>query len=142
MAYTPTTFVNGTAPGISATELNKIGAGISTVADAVDALVASEGVADGLAKLDADGDVVNAAGEKVTGSTDASTLTGTQVLDSVAPGTQFIVATTDGTTWKYAGSTVTARPSSRTDLTMIVVNSHDSAVPAWALDGDILWKVA
>ncbi len=44
MSYTPTVFNNGTAPGISAEELNKIGNGIKDAHDAVSALDAAANV--------------------------------------------------------------------------------------------------
>lgn len=69
-----------------------------------------------------------------------SDLTGTQTLATVAPGTTFVV-TFDGSNWLYNGATVTSRPSARADLIMWCVNSFSSAVPAWALDGDMLLLV-
>jgi hypothetical protein len=61
-------------------------------------------------------------------------------LANMAPGMMFTVIY-DGTNWTYDGATVTARPSDRTDLVMVCINSTDSTVPSWALDGDILWKL-
>ncbi len=67
----------------------------------------------------------------------ASALTGEQNLSSVAPGTTFVVSY-DGTNWSYNGQVVTARPSSRTDISMLCLNPVNASTPAWAIAGDWL----
>lgn len=67
----------------------------------------------------------------------ASALTGEQNLSSVAPGTTFVVSY-DGTNWSYNGQTVTARPSSRTDISMLCLNPVNATTPSWAIAGDWL----
>jgi hypothetical protein len=62
-------------------------------------------------------------------------------LASMAPGGTFTV-TFDGTNWKYNGATVTARPTARTDLTMMCINPVNTAQPSWAIDGDMLLVVS
>lgn len=64
---------------------------------------------------------------------------GLAVLSEVAPGTTFDVVY-DGTNWSYAGTVVTARPTSRTDIVMQCVNAVDATVPAWAIAGDRLLR--
>jgi len=64
---------------------------------------------------------------------------GLALLAELAPGTVFEVVY-DGTNWSYAGTTVTARPSNRTDLVMQCVNPIDTTVPAWAIAGDRLLR--
>jgi len=71
------------------------------------------------------------------GSGDVGVLT----LANNAPGTSFDVVY-DGTDWKYAGDTVTSRPTDRDDLVMLCVNPVDSTVPSFALAGDRLLKVS
>jgi len=70
------------------------------------------------------------------GSGDVGVLT----LANNAPGTSFDVVY-DGTDWKYAGDTVTSRPTDRDDLVMLCVNPVDSSVPAFAIAGDRLVKI-
>ena len=65
----------------------------------------------------------------------------TLTLANAIPGTTFDVIY-DGANWKYAGSTVVARPTSRTDLIMECINAHDTSVPSWAIAGDRLLVVA
>lgn len=67
--------------------------------------------------------------------------TAVAALVNLAPGTDFRVVY-DGTNWKYAGTTVTSRPTARTDLTMLCVNPVDATTPAWAITGDELLRVA
>lgn len=62
------------------------------------------------------------------------------VLSEAAPGTVFEVIY-DGVNWTYAGTTVTARPTNRTDLVMQCVNAVDATVPAWAIAGDRLLRI-
>ncbi|MEO5949613.1 MAG: hypothetical protein ABIP74_04355 [Candidatus Saccharimonas sp.] len=64
---------------------------------------------------------------------------GRGLLAELAPGTVFEVEY-DGTNWTYAGATVSARPTSRTDLVMQCVNPINTAVPAWAIAGDRLLR--
>jgi len=64
---------------------------------------------------------------------------GTGVLAEAIPGTVFEVVW-DGSNWSYAGATVTARPTARTDLVMQCVNPIDTTVPAWAIAGDRLLR--
>ena len=64
---------------------------------------------------------------------------GTGVLAEAIPGTVFEVVW-DGSNWSYAGVTVTARPTARTDLVMQCVNPIDTTVPAWAIEGDRLLR--
>lgn len=61
-------------------------------------------------------------------------------LANLPPGATFQVSY-DGTSWRYAGATVTARPSSRTDLVMQCVNAVNATVPSWAIAGDQLLRV-
>lgn len=84
--------------------------------------------------------VVTQASPLVLGFGSAS---GVNTLANQAPGTPFYV-TYDGTNWKdTTGTTLSARPSSRTDLMMICVNAHDASVPSWGLTGtDVLWRIA
>lgn len=65
---------------------------------------------------------------------------GFAVLSEAAPGTVFEVLY-DGTNWTYAGVTVTARPTNRTDLVMQCVNAIDATVPSWAIAGDRLLRI-
>lgn len=66
---------------------------------------------------------------------------GVNTLANQAPGSTFDVVY-DGTNWKYAGNTVTNRPTARTDLRMIAINSHDGTVPSWAISGtDTLLRI-
>ncbi|HMQ09059.1 MAG TPA: hypothetical protein PKC04_00175, partial [Candidatus Nanoperiomorbaceae bacterium] len=65
---------------------------------------------------------------------------GTLVLDRLPVGSSFRVYY-DGTSWKYGGNTITARPTSRTDLIMICVNEANSDVPSFAIENDILERV-
>jgi hypothetical protein len=45
----------------------------------------------------------------------------------------------DGANWlDEAGTSITARPTSRTDIRMFAVNQVDTTVPSFALSGDIL----
>lgn len=60
-------------------------------------------------------------------------------LAEAIPGTIFEVVY-DGTNWLYAGTTVTSRPTNRTDLVMQCVNPIDTTVPAWAIAGDRLLR--
>lgn len=64
---------------------------------------------------------------------------GFTLLSEAAPGTVFEVVY-DGTNWSYAGTTVVARPTNRTDLVMQCVNAIDATVPAWAIAGDRLLR--
>lgn len=64
---------------------------------------------------------------------------GYAVLAELAPGTVFEVEY-DGADWKFAGTTVTVRPTNRTDLVMQCVNPIDTTVPAWAIAGDRLLR--
>lgn len=65
---------------------------------------------------------------------------GFTVLSEAAPGTVFEVIY-DGANWTYAGTTVTARPTNRTDIVMQCVNAVDATVPAWAIAGDRLLRI-
>jgi hypothetical protein len=64
---------------------------------------------------------------------------GVALLAEAAPGTVFEVVY-DGANWSYAGTTVTARPTNRTDIIMQCVNAIDTTVPAWAIAGDRLLR--
>jgi hypothetical protein len=64
---------------------------------------------------------------------------GVGVLAEATPGTVFDVVY-DGANWSYAGATVVARPTNRTDLVMQCVNPIDASVPAWAIAGDRLLR--
>lgn len=64
---------------------------------------------------------------------------GVAVLAEAAPGTVFDVEY-DGVNWSYAGATVVARPTNRTDLVMQCVNPIDTTVPVWAIAGDRLLR--
>jgi hypothetical protein len=47
----------------------------------------------------------------------------------------------DGANWKdLAGNTISSRPSARTDIRMVCETSG-TTLPAWAIAGDILWKL-
>lgn len=61
--------------------------------------------------------------------------TGTLTLAQMPPGTVFFVSKS-GANWLFAGSTVTTRPTSRTDMMMISV-SGDGTTPTFAITGDI-----
>lgn len=65
---------------------------------------------------------------------------GTLALDEMASGVSFDVVY-DGANWTYGGATVTARPTSRTDLIMQCVNPIDSSVPGFAITGDRLLRI-
>lgn len=57
-------------------------------------------------------------------------------LAQAVVGSRFQVLTTDGTTWTYEGVTVTARPSARTDIFFVYVNTFNTNLPSWAIAGD------
>lgn len=71
-----------------------------------------------------------------------SALTGLLGLAQLPAGGSFHVVSTDGgTTWKdLAGTTLAARPTSRTDVRGIFETSG-STLPAWAITGDLLFKI-
>lgn len=64
-----------------------------------------------------------------------SSATGTLSLAQMPPGSVFFV-TKSGANWLFAGSTVTTRPTSRTDLMMIWVTG-DGTTPSFAITGDV-----
>jgi hypothetical protein len=100
-------------------------------------LSANLGVANGVATLGSDGKLTAAQAPAGSGGGGVTFPGGVQGLDTVAPGTSFNI-TFDGTNWKYAGATITTRPSSRTDITMVCRNPVNNTVPSFAIDGDIL----
>jgi hypothetical protein len=62
---------------------------------------------------------------------------GAVTLATALPGVQFNVYW-DGTAWKYpsGGATISARPTARTDLTMMLIDTIGTAVrPSWAVAG-------
>ena len=63
---------------------------------------------------------------------------GTLALAQASPGLTFVVSW-NGTDWTYNGSVTAARPTVRTDLTMIAVGG--TAAPGFAITGD-LWLEA
>lgn len=95
-------------------------AGLRTLSGALAASVV--GAANGVAGLDANGHINYAA---------------------MAPGSVFHVTSPDGgTTWKdLLGNTISARPTARTDLRM-VCESTGTALPAFAITGDLLFKIS
>lgn len=89
---------------------------------------------------------VTIAGQSFDGSANItiplSALTGLLGLAQLPVGSSFHVVSTDGgTTWKdLAGTTLAARPTSRTDVRGIFETSG-STLPAWAITGDLLFKI-
>jgi hypothetical protein len=96
------------------------------------------GVPGGLAKLSADGTaVLDADGNPITGGGGGASPT----LANIPAGSTITVYW-DGTAWKYAGVTVTARPTARTDVTVDFIDPVGTATPpAWALTGDLFDQV-
>lgn len=65
---------------------------------------------------------------------------GVATVDDLPTGSTFVVRW-DTDHWEDdAGATITARPTSRTDITMLVI-TPESIPPAWAIDGDMLLRV-
>jgi len=66
---------------------------------------------------------------------------GHQALAALPMGAEFHITSPDsGTTWKTLdGTTITARPTSRTDLRMIC-ETAGTAGPSWAIAGDLLFR--
>jgi hypothetical protein len=59
-------------------------------------------------------------------------------LASIPAGMSFRIVY-DGTNWKYNGATISARPTTRTDVYMVCYNPVDATVPSFALAGvDVL----
>lgn len=76
------------------------------------------------------------------GTSDAGSLTGTQTLATIPVGGSFHINSTDGgTTWKTLdGTTITSRPSARTDIRMIC-ETTGTTMPSFAITGDLLFKI-
>jgi hypothetical protein len=70
----------------------------------------------------------------VATSGDAGDLTGTLDLTSLPAGVGFFVFWT-GSTWQFNGTTITARPTSRTDLVMVAVSG--TTPPSFGLTNDV-----
>lgn len=71
---------------------------------------------------------------------DLASALGALSLANLPPGATFDVVL-DGSDWKYAGATITARPTSRTDVVMQCVGAT-STPPAWAITGDRLLRTS
>jgi hypothetical protein len=78
----------------------------------------------------------------LAGDTPLSDLSGDVALSQLPTGADIHVESTDGgTTWKdLAGTTITARPTSRTDI-RVIFETTGSSLPAWAITGDLLFKI-
>lgn len=61
-------------------------------------------------------------------------VTGSLSLAQMAPGATFFI-NWSGSAWQYHGTTITTRPSSRTDLVMVAVGG--TTVPSFALTNDV-----
>lgn len=61
---------------------------------------------------------------------------GPVTLATLPAGSTFAVHRS-GANWVYGGGNITARPSARTDLTMILIGGLEADRPAWAITGDL-----
>lgn len=144
MAYTPTTWVNNSAPPINATNLNNIEDGIVAAHDAIDAINA---VDVNIQEIDAKTGttytpVATDAGKLITLSNTGS-ITVTMPQDSavtlpVGVRIDFLVINTGMATFVAgSGATVNATPSAVTRARYSAVTAIKRAANTWLLVGDL-----